>query len=61
MDLHSGEQRVVAETHGWDTQLGAQAQWGVDDSRLFFNDLDPVTWSPFGVVMDPTSGTGRQQ
>jgi hypothetical protein len=41
IDLESGEHRVVAETCGWDTQLGAQAQWGADDSSLFFNDLSP--------------------
>lgn len=56
IDLETGQQRVVAETRGWDTQLGAQVQWGVDDTQLFFNDVDPQTWQAFGVRLDPFSG-----
>lgn len=56
VDLEAGEQRAVAETRGWDTQLGAQCQWGADDTQLFFNDMDTATWTPFGVKMDPISG-----
>jgi hypothetical protein len=29
IDQETGEQKVIAETKGWDTQLGAQVQWGV--------------------------------
>ena len=56
VDLETGEEHVVAETRGWDTQLGSQAQWGADDSQLFFNDLDVPTWTPFGVKLDPLTG-----
>jgi len=56
VDLDTGNERVVAETRGWDTQLGAQAQWGADDTQLFFNDLDTTAWRPFGVKLDPLSG-----
>lgn len=56
VDLETGEQRVVAQTRGWDTQLGAQVQWGRSDSELFFNDLDLDTWRPFGVKLDPVTG-----
>ena len=56
VDLEMGEERIVAETRGWDTQLGAQAQWGADDTQLFFNDVDTQTWRPFGVKLDPSSG-----
>ena len=56
VDLETGEERVVAETRGWDTQLGAQAQWGRDDTQLFYNDMDTSSWRPFGVRMDPASG-----
>ena len=59
VDLETGEECVVAESRGWDTQLGVQAQWGVDDSQLFFNDMDTAAWRPFGVVLDPTSGVQR--
>ncbi|HUT36830.1 MAG TPA: hypothetical protein VNE39_25335 [Planctomycetota bacterium] len=59
VDLEAGEERVVADTRGWDTQLGAQVQWGATDAQLFFNDLDPTTWRPFGVVLDPATGKRR--
>ena len=60
VDLSTGEERVVAESRGWDTQLGAQVQWGADDSQLFFNDLDTTTWRPYGVVLDPATGATRK-
>jgi len=56
VDLTTGEQKVIAETIGWDTQLGAQVQWGSSDAELFFNDIDKTTWVPFGVKMNPLSG-----
>ena len=55
-DLQTGEEEVVAETIAWDTQLGAQVQWGVSDSELYFNDMLPREWQPFGVRMDPETG-----
>jgi hypothetical protein len=60
VDLHTGETRVVAETRGWDTQLGAQVQWGADDASLFFNDVDVGTWRPFGVRLDPATGVTQK-
>lgn len=57
VDLVTGEQKIVAETIGWDTQLGAQVQWGTKDEELYFNDVDPDTWMPFGVKMNPLSAT----
>ncbi|MHC4701747.1 MAG: TolB family protein [Planctomycetota bacterium] len=60
IDLMTGKPRVVAETRGADTQLGAQAQWGADDSSLFFNDIDVKTWRPFGVKMDPATGKKKR-
>ena len=59
VDLFTGEHRTVADTRGWDTQLGAQVQWGDTDHALYFNDVDTSTWQPFGVRMDPLSGTRR--
>jgi len=38
---------------------GAQVQWGISDSQLYFNDVDPNTWHPFGVKLDPFSGTRK--
>lgn len=56
VDLATGEERIVAETRGWDTQLGAQVQWGVTDNQLYYNDVDTITWNAYGVVLDPFSG-----
>ena len=50
----------VAETRGWATQLGAQMQWGADDTQLFFNDMDCEAWQPFGVEMDVATGERRE-
>jgi hypothetical protein len=60
VDLDTGEAEVVADTRGWDTQLGAQVQWGNDDRTLLFNDVDTTNWTPFGVRMDPLGG-GRHR
>jgi hypothetical protein len=59
VDLQQGTTQIVAETRGWDSQLGAQAQWGADDQSLFFNDVDTLTWKPFGVRLDPTTGARK--
>ena len=60
VDLETGEERVVATSRGWDTQLGAQVQWGATDHELFYNDMDVATWTPYGVVMDPETGDTRR-
>lgn len=56
VDLKTGKSRVLAKTRGFDSQLGAQAQWGATDNELFFNDLEMKYWHGFGVRMDPLSG-----
>lgn len=56
VDLETGEQSVVAKSRGWDTQLGAQVQWGGTDEELFFNDMDTEHWKPFGVKFNPLTG-----
>ena len=60
VDLETGEERVIADTRGWDTQLGAHIQWGADDTQLFYNDLDIKSWEPYGVRMNPLTGEKRR-
>jgi hypothetical protein len=60
VNLQTGENKVIAETRGWDTQLGAQVQWGSNDANLYFNDLDPDTWTPHSVKFDPISGQSKK-
>lgn len=56
VDLHSGDEVYRSSTAAWDTQVGAQVQWGRDDSQLFFNRMNTSTWEPYGVVVDITDG-----
>lgn len=60
IDLATGEWEVEAETHGWDTQLGAQVQWGATDEELFFIDMDVERWKPFSVKMNLLTGERRE-
>lgn len=56
VDLASGKERVVASSHGFEMQLGANVQWGSTDEQLFFNDVDTSTWEAFTVQLNPFSG-----
>lgn len=56
IDLETGEDRVVAETCGWEAQMGANINWGGSDNELFFNDVDTRTWKPFAWKLNPLSG-----
>jgi len=56
VDLQTGENRVVAETAGWEPQMGANINWGGSDHELFFNDVDTSTWTPFAWKLDPLTG-----
>lgn len=56
VDFETGENRVLAETCGWEPQLGANINWGASDNELFYNDVDTKTWQPFAWKLDPLSG-----
>jgi hypothetical protein len=56
VDLQTGKNRVVAETCGWEPQMGANVNWGGSDNELYFNDVDTVTWQAFAWKVDPLSG-----
>lgn len=60
VDLQTGKEQVVAETRGWEVQMGANVQWGKTDADLFFNDVDASTWTPFAVQLDPSTGKRRR-
>jgi len=60
VDLETGESRTVAETRGWDVQLGAQLQWGADDGTLLYNDVETRDWMPYGVRHDLQTGETRR-
>ncbi|MFW6457703.1 MAG: TolB family protein [Planctomycetota bacterium] len=56
VDLATGEETVLAETRGWEPQMGANINWGADDTELFFNDVNTSDWTPFGVRVNPITG-----
>jgi len=56
IDLETGLDRVVADTRGWEPQMGANINWGGSDRELFFNDVDTTTWQPFAWKLDPLTG-----
>ncbi len=56
VDLRTGESRIVAETCGWEPQMGANINWGGTDEALFFNDVDTETWRPFAWRLNPLTG-----
>ncbi|MFB9277020.1 TolB family protein [Cohnella cellulosilytica] len=60
IDLHEGEERVAAHTRGWESQLGANLNWGPTDSTLYYNDVDTETWEPIGIELDPQTGRTRR-
>ncbi len=56
IDLEAAENRVVAESCGWEPQTGANLNWGGNDHELFFNDVDPSDGCPFAWKLDPLTG-----
>ena len=60
VDLERGGERTVATSRGWEMQMGANVQWGRTDADLFFNEVDPKTWTPFAVRLDPGSGARQR-
>jgi hypothetical protein len=55
VNLKSGKERVVAQSRGWEMQLGANVQWGATDNELYFNEVDTTTWEAYAVQLNPFS------
>ena len=60
IDLHTGKEKVVAETRGWEFQLGANINWGEDDHTLIFNDVDRQTWTPQLIKLNLSTGSSEK-
>lgn len=60
IDLETTDEVFRQETAAWDTQVGAQVQWGANDKQLFFNVMDEVRWRPYGLVVDIFDGSKWQ-
>lgn len=60
IDRKTGDSTVVARSFGWEMQVGANVQWGKDDSQLFYNDVDTATWEAVTVLYNPLTGVSRR-
>ena len=60
VDINTKKERVVAQSRGWEMQLGAQVQWGKNDNELYFNDVDTTTWKAFAVKLNPLTGVSKR-
>lgn len=61
IDLITGERSKVADTAAWDTQLGAQVQWGGSDRQLFFNQIAiEEDWAVRALEFDVTTRDYRR-
>ncbi|MBI4979903.1 MAG: hypothetical protein HZC28_20655 [Spirochaetes bacterium] len=57
IDLETGKEKVVAQSCGWEPQMGANINWGSTDNALYFNDVDTTAaWKPFAWKLDPLTG-----
>lgn len=56
VDLEEGTESVVATTRGFETQLGANINWGESDDYVLYNDVDSVTWEYFGIRLNWKTG-----
>ncbi|SHH42260.1 hypothetical protein [Clostridium grantii] len=56
VDLEEGVEKVVAESYGFEHQLGANINWGENDNLVIYNDVDPETWEYFGVKLNWKTG-----
>ena len=56
VDLTTGQEKTVAQSRGYEMQLGANVQWGATDSELYFNDVDTQTWQAFAGSRGATIG-----
>jgi hypothetical protein len=57
LDLTTGSEIYRTRTSAWDTQLGAQIQWGKSDATLAFNRKTARGDRAYGVVANPLVGT----
>ncbi len=57
LDLTTGGEVYRSRTAAWDTQLGAQIQWGSSDEALIFNRKDPTASRAYGVVVNSFDGS----
>jgi hypothetical protein len=58
--LKTGKEKVVAQSRGFEMQLGANVQWGATDKELIYNDVDTSTWNAYAICLNPLNGESRK-
>jgi len=56
VDLKEGTEKSIAKTCGWEVQMGANVQWGANDSVVFYNNVDTTSWKPYCAKLNPFTG-----
>lgn len=56
VDLEEGTEKIVADSAGYEPQLGANINWGEDDDHVIYNDVDTVTWEHYGIRLNWKTG-----
>ncbi len=56
VELPSMREVFSTKTRGWETQMGANVQWGNSDDAIFYNDVDTSDWSEFAVRLNFKTG-----
>ncbi len=60
VDMKTLKERVLAQSFGWEMQVGANVQWGATDHELFYNNVDTATWENFTIKIDPLTGKSQR-
>lgn len=60
IDLQTNREVYSTKTRGWETQMGANVQWGATDDELFYNDVDVKTWDVFAVKLNFKTGEKKR-
>lgn len=58
VDVQDGTTKVVDRTAAWDSQVGAQVQWGSTDNELFYNSVCQSEQAPHN-VLSATQSSGQ--
>lgn len=60
IDIATGNKIFSTKTYGWETQMGANVQWGISDNDLFYNDVDTKSWDEHAVKLNFKTGEKKR-
>ena len=60
IDVRTKKEVYSTKTRGWETQMGANVQWGATDNEIFYNDVDTSTWEVYAVKLNFKTGEKKR-